>query len=123
MRRTAALRAGESICTFARAFDRRVVDAWVIRATYEEVQAHFGRSVERFPVRATDRLVEDLGIVNEDLDALAEDVAHRTGRSLENAEQSPVMNVNTVADLVLFLNHQPRHSAAQQANAGDDPAP
>jgi hypothetical protein len=33
------------------------------------------------------------------------------------------MNVNTVADLVLFLNHQPRHSAAQQANAGDDPAP
>lgn len=112
MRRIAAGRTGESMCTFARTFNLRVVDPWIVRAVYEEVQAQFGKSVPQFPVRATDHLAQDLGIVNEDLDALAEDVAYRSKRSLAAPEQNPIKKIETVADLVFFLNHQPRGSAA-----------
>jgi hypothetical protein len=113
MRCIGAGRTGESICTFARTFNLRVVDPWIVRAVYEEIQAQFGKSVPQFPVRATDHLAQDLGIVNEDLDALAEDVAYRSKRSLAAPEQNPIKKIETVADLVFFLHHhQPRGSAA-----------
>lgn len=36
-------REGESICDFARAFDTRTTDTWVIRAVYEQLQQQLGR--------------------------------------------------------------------------------
>jgi hypothetical protein len=110
MRRLASSRPGEDICTFARSFDLRVVDSWIVRAVYEEVQHHFGTDGRSFPVRAADRFTEELGIVNEDLDDLAEKVAQRTGRSLEHAERNPVREVKSIADLIHFLNHQARRT-------------
>src|SRR5471032_295887 len=38
LRALAAQRSGESICDFARSFDARAVDTWVIRAVYEALQ-------------------------------------------------------------------------------------
>jgi hypothetical protein len=51
----AQARQGESICQFARAFPRRDVDAWVIRAVWETVMAWGGRDLVRlnFPCGRT----------------------------------------------------------------------
>lgn len=119
MRRLAQSRAEEDLCTFARTFDCRVVDPWIIRAVYEEVQACLGQNLQPFPMRATDRLAEAFGIVDEDLDELATAAAGRAGRSLDRPEKNPVKRVDTVGDLVHFLNHQPRQTAAEQVAAGD----
>lgn len=94
-RRTAAERRADSICTFARAFDRREVDPWVVRAVYEEYSVPF-------PVRAADPF-------DEDMDSDAARTAARAGRSLEQAERNPLFGrVSTIGDLVRFLSHQPR---------------
>jgi len=99
----AAERDGESICGFARSFDRRAVDPWIIRAAYEELSTSFG-----FPVRAVDHFERDLSVDAEELDFFAMDIAARAGRSLEQAEGNPMFGrFSTVRDLVLFLNHQP----------------
>jgi hypothetical protein len=71
-RRIARARAGESICGFARAFDCRSIDTWIIRAVYEEFSGPY-------PVRASDDLKHDLGIVGEDLDDIGMRLAQRTG--------------------------------------------
>jgi hypothetical protein len=83
LRSLAEHRASESICSFTRSFDYRNVDTWVIRAVYEQVQEYIGF---RCPVRASDRLVEDLQIDPEDLVALIAEVAERTGRTLAGTE-------------------------------------
>lgn len=107
--RLAADREGESICSFARSFDCRAVDTWIIRAVFEGLQPYcrFGRGT--LPLRPTDDLEIDLRIAPEDLDDLAEDIAYRTGRSLEGGDKNPLCgNVKTVSDLVMFFTHQPR---------------
>lgn len=106
-------RRGESICSFARSFDYRSVDTWVIRAVFEELQpwCRFGSGV--MPLRANDQLAGILGIVDEDLDELARDVAHRAGRSLESCSRNPYIGkVKTVSDLVQFLVNQPLKEAS-----------
>jgi len=113
MRALAAERRGESICTFARAFDRHAVDPWVIRATYEELTPWANFRGGSLPLRASDRLEKELGIDSEDLDELACDVAQRAGRSLNGAERNPLYGrVLTVGDLVRFVTFQPRRDAA-----------
>lgn len=106
MRGLAATRAGEGICEFARAFNTRVTDPWVIRAVYEEVQACLSSEL---PLRASDRLEKDLHIDPDDLDMdIAVRVAERTGRSLSRPEGNPYYGrVNTVQDLVNYFNSQP----------------
>ncbi len=95
-----AQRQGESICGFARAFDCRSVDTWIIRAVYEEAT-----SLLSYPIRASD-LVDHMD--SEDLDELAADAATRSGRSLDDTESNPWYGwVMTYHDLILFLNHQP----------------
>lgn len=108
----AASRQGESICEFARSFDTRAIDTWVVRAVYEELQRELSAVVPNFPVRASDRLLKDL---IEDADALdmsvAPSIARRTGRSLDAHPENPHFGkVETVGDLVLFFNAQPRHA-------------
>ncbi|KQV50845.1 hypothetical protein ASC95_14190 [Pelomonas sp. Root1217] len=107
MQTLASCRAGESICDFARSFDRRAVDPWVIRAVYEELQREI--QLDSFPVRASDVLAKDLHIDPDELDmSLAPAIAARTGRTLEIAEAHPYRGkVLTAFDLVLFFNGQP----------------
>src|SRR5687768_10318551 len=94
-RRLAIKRACESICTFVRGFDYRTIDTWIIRAVFEEIREN------RFAIRADDRLMEDLRIDSDDLDEIAEAVAERTGRPLENVEENPMFEkVRTVRQLV-----------------------
>ena len=105
IRSMAASRAGESICTFARSFDRRSIDARIIRATHEELLPYYHGLC---PIRSSDRLSEDFGIVEEDLDDLAIEIARRTSRSLDDLAENPFTSrVETVADLVHFLSNQP----------------
>lgn len=104
-KREAESRRGESICGFARSFDRRVIDPWIIRGVYEEFSY-------LYPVRASDRFWDDLGVDEEDLDDSLLDIAERIGRSLDDAEANPMWaKVVTVGDLVLFLQGQPKLDA------------
>ncbi len=106
-------RVGESICEFAREFDAREVDTWIIRAVYEQLQLHLNGLRPEFPLRASDRLKEDLRLDDDDLDMdIADEVGQRTGRSLNSLETNPYFGkVKTVRDLVMFF----------QAQTGTDP--
>jgi hypothetical protein len=101
-------RPGESICHFARSFDTRTVNTWVIRAVYELLQRELKFAHPAFPVRASDSL-EELLFDPDDLDmAVAPEVARRARRSLDHTESNPYYgNVRSVADLVMFFNAQP----------------
>jgi hypothetical protein len=105
VRQFATERQNESICSFARSFNCRTTDTWVIRAVYEELQLFY----PCFPLRATDRFKEDLHMDDEDLADIGLDMAYRSCRSMKNTEMNPMFgNVKTVGDLVRFLNGQPR---------------
>jgi hypothetical protein len=104
LRDLAESRVGESICTFARSFDCRTVDTRIIRATYEELLPEYEGLC---PIRASDRFAEEIGI-DEDWDQVAIEVARRAGRSLDYwAENRFTGKIETVADLVHYLNDQP----------------
>ncbi len=110
----AALRADDSICEFARQFDCRKVDTWVIRAVYEQLQMQLRHVHPAFPVRAGDRLKEDLFLDDDDLEMdLAQEIEERTGRSLKDFSANPYRSkVVTVNDLVLFFQAQPKAESA-----------
>ena len=98
----------DSICTFAKSFDCRTVDTRIIRAVHEELQHYYSSEASGFPIRATDSFEKDLRMDDGDLEDIGIEIARRTQRSIENTEQNPLHGkVKTVADLVLFLNHQP----------------
>lgn len=102
-------RVDESICTFAKSFDRKQVDTWVIRAVHEELQQYVKFSNGTCPLRASDELEKDLNIDPDDIEDAIPIVAQRTGRSLEQTEKNPFFGkIETVGDFVLFINNQPR---------------
>jgi hypothetical protein len=108
-------RPNESICTFAHQMDYRKIDTWVIRAVYEELQSYLNYAYPKFPLHLSDSFVRDLEIDGEDIIDIANDIATRTGRSftLKDCEANPYRErVNTVGDLILFFNAQPRQAAA-----------
>lgn len=113
LRALAAERAGESICEFARSFDPRETDTWVIRAVYEQLQTYLTPVQNNFQIQSTDLLLGQLIDDPDDLDMdLVEQVATRTGRLLKDATRNRYYGrVNTVADLVHFFNAQPVKSA------------
>jgi hypothetical protein len=103
-----AERPGESICTFARAFDLRETDPWIVRAVWDELQIYVRIDGEDFPLRATDSIDSDLDVDPEDLDLIAARVAKRVGRSLADVKYNPHYgSVRTAGDLIHFLNFQP----------------
>jgi hypothetical protein len=110
----AGAREGQTICEFARDFDARAVDTWIIRAIYEQLQGQLKHIHPTFPVRAEDRLKEDLFVDEDDLDmCLVHEVEARTGRSLAGSVNNRYFGrVKTVRDLVLFFQSQPRSSSA-----------
>jgi hypothetical protein len=105
LRALAASRPGESLCSFARGFDYRNTDTWIVRAVYEELQKYLASDCTEFPIRPDDRLAEDLRIDNDDLELdLAKQIAERTGRSLKDTKKNSYYgNVKTVRDLVGFF--------------------
>ena len=106
-------REGESICTFARAFDLRQVDPWAVRAVWDALQPYVRSSGQDFPIRPSDDITRDLCVDPEDGDELVERCAKRAGRSMENAGQNPLFgSIRTVGDFVRFLNAQPVAGAA-----------
>lgn len=109
-RRKASLahqRKKESICGFARSFDRHATDPVILRAVYETVQGQMGPPV--VPIRAADRFLEDLDLDGDDLDEIYGEAALLAGRSTADAEKNPGWGgVETVGDLVTFLHHQSR---------------
>lgn len=100
-------RKGLSICEFAREFDSHTVDTWLIRATYEQLQAALPTK-HKVPIKASDNLFDTLKLDEDDLDLdLVKEIAQRTGRSLDNLESNPYYGkVTTARNLVLFFNHQ-----------------
>jgi hypothetical protein len=98
IRKLAESRAGESICKFARSFERRRVDTWIIRAVYDELQAYLGGN-SGVPIRASDRLKDDIPIDMEDLEMdLIANIASRSRRSLTDTTSNPLFGkVKTVA--------------------------
>lgn len=102
-------RLDENICNFARSFDRNEVDPWVIRAVYEEFQPYMKLPDGVCPLRATDKISEDLNVDFDDVDMdMLPVVAQRTGRTLDDFEDNPYWGrVVTVGDLVYFFNCQP----------------
>lgn len=99
----AAERTQVSICTFARSFNLRAVDPWIVRAVYEELTY-----LCRFPVKPDDHLVRDLCIDEEDFEYAVVDIADRARRSLQPITSNPPPDINApIRDLVAFLNHQP----------------
>jgi hypothetical protein len=115
--RLLAERPGEDIGTFARAFDRRTqpFDPWVVRATWDALVPDVvceGRKVP-VPLRPSDRLFEELHIDPEDIEfiffEIVEEIATRSGHSLNNLENNPYFGeFETVGDLVHFISRQPR---------------
>lgn len=107
LKRLAADRREESICTFVRSFDFRSLDTWILRAVYEEVGAW---TAYGGPIRPGDAFNETLRIEDEeDFEDLVVNCADRAGRSLDSVEQNPYYGrLQTVEDLVHFLHHQPR---------------
>jgi hypothetical protein len=104
-----APRASENICTFRRAFDLRRVDPWIVRAVYEEVIDAMiaGMGKTKCAIRASDRLVEDLLIDDEELGDTAKTIAERAGYDFTDTKKNPLYGkVITVEDLVMFFTHQ-----------------
>lgn len=111
-------RQSESICDFSRSFNVREMDTWVIRAVYEQVQEQLHWAHPNFPVRADDRLVEDLRLDPDDIDLdIVPDVSGRTGRSIRNSQSNPFYGqVKTVSDLVAFFCEQERERPNTQVH-------
>ena len=85
---------------------RQPVDTHIVRGVYEELQAWF--PVADVPLRSEDQLVKDLHL-DDERDEIAENIAFRAGRSLENVDLSPLYGtIETVADLISFMSAQPR---------------
>ena len=98
------------ICEFARSFDTKKIDTWVVRAVYEQLQTYVAEIyATEIPIQAEDSLFDLLEIDEEDLDFdLLEEIAQRTGRSLENIENNKYFGkVTEVKGLVYLFNEQP----------------
>ncbi len=103
----ATSRVGESICDFVRSFPRGSVEPVLLRAVYEGVRVQMGGSP--VPIRAADRLTIDLRLDPDDIDEVYWEIADTCGYETEGGEQNPFRSrVETVSDLVYFLQHQPR---------------
>jgi hypothetical protein len=109
LQKLAFARENESICTFTQGIDLRLIDTWVVRAVYEELQSYLSPSCKNFPLRWSDDLIGDLMIDQGDLDDLiSSNIVERTNRSSEPFPNNPYYGkVKTVGDLVMLINWQP----------------
>jgi hypothetical protein len=117
----AASREDEGICSFVRALPIRGLDTWVVRATFEEIQGYLQHGPQGFPLRPSDRLVEDLDIDPEDLEDIAVTIADRAGRTWEGYQANPhYAGMTTAEDLIEFLSAQPKAQPNQPLQPTSD---
>ncbi len=92
---------------FAKEFNLKEVDTWVVRAVYEAVYDEV-----EIPIKADDDIDKDLRIDMGDLgfDEILINVSQRTGRVLteESVAYNDIENITSVRDLVYFFNQLPR---------------
>jgi hypothetical protein len=102
-------RNSDSIRTFAKSFDFRSVDTWVIRAVYEGFQTQVS-----FPIRPDDHISDDLWLDDEDIEAdFVRGMAFRCRRSLDDPKSNPHYPLDhTLRNLVHFLDAQPIQASA-----------
>ena len=94
----------ESICSFSRELPAKIHDTWVVRAVYEELSQHLDA-----PLRPSDDLKSFWRIDPDELNDIAIGIASRAGRSMEDTKNNPMLDrVVTIADLILFIENQPR---------------
>ncbi len=110
VRKTASERRGANICEYARSFEYRKVDTKIMRAVWNELQEYLQPiTKEPYPIYTDDSLEKTCYIDPDDIDDIYLAVADELGISTEDPEINPYWDkVNTVKDLVLFLNNQPR---------------
>ena len=111
MKKIAIERGKPDICNYARSFDYRNIDTKIMREVYNLVQEWAGKFDEiPFPVQADDSFDEIYKMDPDDLDEIYFEVTEKLGISKENAEANPYYDrVETVKDLVLFLNEQSKN--------------
>lgn len=98
-------RLNDSICTFSKHFDCKVVDTWVIRVVYEQIQNYIETTRQHFPICPNDDVFVDLCIDDEDFELdLVSEIAERNGRTLDNAEDNQYYGkASIVKNLVYFF--------------------
>lgn len=111
MKRIAIKRGKPDICTYARSFDYRNIDTRIMREVYNLVQEWAGKFDEiPFPVQADDSFDEIYRMDPDNIDEIYFEVTEKLGISKENAEANRYYDrVETVKDLVLFLNEQSKN--------------
>jgi len=83
-------RANATICHFARAFERRAVDTWILRATYEHLSQSHGIALDRDRLgRERDREPVQLGLPSDRVVRLLEDLS-QIQRAAAQADPSRV---------------------------------
>ena len=104
-RRQASARRGESRETFVKELAGRGYDRTVLEAVHDSLQDYWrhGVLVRPFPLRETDRIVEDLCIDPEEFDRVMETVTKGCGRTWVDQEVSVV----TVEDLIRVVQDLP----------------
>lgn len=90
----------DNLIDFARRFDVRVVNAWVVRSTYEQLGLWLG-----FPVHPSDRLYWDLKLSAADLEEIVFQVLVRVERV---RPESWLIEAKTVRELIFFINTLPK---------------
>ncbi|WP_444896217.1 hypothetical protein [Microbulbifer sp. SSSA005] len=82
---------------------------------YEQLQAALPTK-QLVPIQTSDDFFKTLKLDEDDLYLdLIEEIAQRTGRTLEDYQSNPYFGkVTTVRNLVLFFNHQARGEATEQ---------
>jgi hypothetical protein len=109
-RRMKQQRASLSICDFAREFDARKIDPWVIRFVYEELT-----DLTDYPICASDHLYDDLHLDPDDVELdLLSHISPRLARDIHGAPDSDIP-VETAHDLVQWIDRLPQlatHAAA-----------
>ncbi len=109
LRSLARQRKGFSLCDFARSFDTRSIDTWVIRAVWDVLSEQVNRAGPQgftLPIFADDPLagvfmLED----DEDLLDTLEDIAYRAGRTVAWTDQYKMPA--SVREVVMLLNAMP----------------
>jgi len=101
-------RGSSDLSTFVRSLDLGDADAEIAREVFAHLQDYLEECQgQPFPVQADDSFRDHYRMDDEDLDDLYSEVAEKLGISTERPEGNPYFEkVETVRDLVLFLNHQ-----------------
>jgi len=91
-----------NIGCFAKEFDLKVIDTWVIRAVYEAIY-----DLVELPIKADDDMDKDLGMDDLEFDDILINVSQRTGRVLPK-KSDKYYDIKSVRDLVEFFSKLPK---------------